>query len=180
MRPTSDPATLGVRRGGARRLAAAHALVLLASLYLGLHLPWLPRGLEDIDSVNFALGLRDFDPVLHQPHPPGYPVYVALGKASRAAVRSAAPGLGTEAIDALALAGWSAVSGAIAAASAAWLLFLFGRAAMVPMPFTPALIAGTLLAACPLFWTSGLRPLSDMPGLAAALLIGIVVMQRIV
>ena len=44
----------------------------------------LPTTLEDIDSVNFALGVRDFDPALHRPHPPGYPVYIALGKAATA------------------------------------------------------------------------------------------------
>ena len=29
-------------------------------------------------------GLRDFDPALHQPHPPGYPVYMAAGHISLA------------------------------------------------------------------------------------------------
>jgi len=28
--------------------------------------------LYDIDSVNFALALKRFDPSVHQPHPPGY------------------------------------------------------------------------------------------------------------
>ena len=41
---------------------------------------FLPPTLEDIDSVNFALALREFDPSAHRLHPPGYPVYVALGK----------------------------------------------------------------------------------------------------
>ena len=34
--------------------------------------------------MNFALGVRDFDPSKHQPHPPGYPVFIALGKLSHA------------------------------------------------------------------------------------------------
>ena len=46
----------------------------LAGLVLALHLPWLPSWLEDLDSFNFALGLRHFDVAQHQPHPPGYPV----------------------------------------------------------------------------------------------------------
>jgi len=37
------------------------------------------RFLYDIDSVNFALALRRFDPSVHQPHPPGYFLYVRLG-----------------------------------------------------------------------------------------------------
>ncbi|HYL38398.1 MAG TPA: DUF2723 domain-containing protein [Bryobacteraceae bacterium] len=36
--------------------------------------------LYDIDSVNFALALQRFDPQAHQPHPPGYFLYVYLGR----------------------------------------------------------------------------------------------------
>jgi hypothetical protein len=35
--------------------------------------------LYDVDSVNFALAMRRFDPRVHQPHPPGYFLYVYLG-----------------------------------------------------------------------------------------------------
>jgi hypothetical protein len=35
--------------------------------------------LYDIDSVNFALGLRRFDPGAYQPHPPGYFLYICMG-----------------------------------------------------------------------------------------------------
>ena len=38
------------------------------------------RYLYDIDSVNFALALRRFDPSVHQPHPPGYFLYICLGR----------------------------------------------------------------------------------------------------
>jgi hypothetical protein len=36
--------------------------------------------LYDIDSVNFALALDHFDPTIYQPHPPGYFLYVFLGR----------------------------------------------------------------------------------------------------
>ncbi len=36
--------------------------------------------LYDVDSVNFALALKRFDPVAYQPHPPGYFLYVCLGR----------------------------------------------------------------------------------------------------
>jgi hypothetical protein len=55
----------------------AFALMLLIG-----HVPLVARSLEDIDSVNFALALHDFDVRKHQPHPPGYPVVVALGRVS--------------------------------------------------------------------------------------------------
>jgi 4-amino-4-deoxy-L-arabinose transferase-like glycosyltransferase len=41
------------------------------------------RYLYDIDSVNYALALDHFDPAVHQPHPPGYFLYVQLGRLAR-------------------------------------------------------------------------------------------------
>jgi hypothetical protein len=38
------------------------------------------RELYDLDSVNFALGVARFDPRVHQPHPPGYFLYVEIGR----------------------------------------------------------------------------------------------------
>ena len=35
--------------------------------------------LDEWDSVQFALGVGDFDLWKHQPHPPGYPLYIAAG-----------------------------------------------------------------------------------------------------
>jgi hypothetical protein len=36
--------------------------------------------LYDLDSVNFALGMQRFDPRVHQPHPPGYFLYICAGR----------------------------------------------------------------------------------------------------
>ena len=36
--------------------------------------------LDDIDAINFAMGVREFDIAKHQPHPPGYPVFIAAGQ----------------------------------------------------------------------------------------------------
>ena len=38
------------------------------------------RDLYDLDSVNFALGMARFDTRVHQPHPPGYFLYVCIGR----------------------------------------------------------------------------------------------------
>lgn len=38
--------------------------------------------LYDIDSVNFALGMGRFAPRVYQPHPPGYFLYICLGRLS--------------------------------------------------------------------------------------------------
>jgi len=43
-------------------------------------LPFRSDYLYDHDSVQFALGIRDYDVYLHQPHPPGYFLYVYTAK----------------------------------------------------------------------------------------------------
>lgn len=43
-------------------------------------LPYRARILYNWDAVQFALALGEFDVAKHQPHPPGYILYVALGK----------------------------------------------------------------------------------------------------
>lgn len=36
--------------------------------------------LDEFDALNLAYGLRDFDLTLHQPHPPGAPLFIFFGK----------------------------------------------------------------------------------------------------
>jgi hypothetical protein len=43
-------------------------------------IPFQSHLLHHWDSVNFALGMEQFDVRLHQPHPPGYLLYVLLGR----------------------------------------------------------------------------------------------------
>ena len=51
-------------------------LILLAILY---RLPDRVITVFDWDNVQYLLALMDFDPVAHQPHPPGHPLYVFTG-----------------------------------------------------------------------------------------------------
>ncbi|HEV8395490.1 MAG TPA: hypothetical protein VGQ37_14525 [Vicinamibacterales bacterium] len=145
----------------------------LALAFVAAHLPFLPQSLEDIDSINFALGLRHFDPALHQPHPPGYPLYIGLGHVSLAVLSWLVPALPDLRVEAVALAVWSLAGGALAIIAAA----LFYRSLEDVFPddaarVSPWLVSGSaaLLAVAPIFSISGVRPLSDMPGLALALL----------
>ncbi len=134
----------------------------LAAIFLVAHLWFLPSTLEDLDSMNFALGVRDFDPSKHQPHPPGYPVFIALGKVSHAIWPSEAGSLSL----------WSAVFGAL---SVFPLLVLFrnfetlDRSAPEPDRERRAALATLIAVASPLFWFTSLRPMSDVTGLALAL-----------
>jgi hypothetical protein len=142
----------------------------LAAAVLAAHLPFLAPGLEDIDSINFALGLRDFNPAAHQPHPPGYPVYIAVGRTMLAAVRAVRPELPQVTAEALALSLVSVVAGAVAVILAG-LTFTALAARTTLYAGTArrtALWATVVLALSPLFWLTGARPMSDMPGLAAA------------
>jgi hypothetical protein len=140
----------------------------LAAAYLAVHLPFLAPSLEDIDSINFALGLRDFDVSRHQPHPPGYPVYVALGRASFAAITSVSPMLEQVRAEAMALAFWSALAGA-GAIVAAFVLFRAIADVSSDNRERVSLWGAAILAFAPLFWIAGSRPMSDLPGLALAL-----------
>jgi hypothetical protein len=51
-----------------------------------LRLPFTSKLLYHHDSVNFALALEQYDLRLHQPHPPGYFLYVMLGRAVHLAI----------------------------------------------------------------------------------------------
>jgi hypothetical protein len=128
--------------------------VLLALAFLALHLPFLPASLEDLDSINFALGLREFDVALHQPHPPGYPLYIFAAKSLALFTASELTALSLLAV----------LAGAFTVLAVWWLC---RHLAPEPSPAV-ALSATALAVTAPLFWVTSARPLSDMPGLAAA------------
>jgi hypothetical protein len=131
-----------------KRVAPRWAIVLAVGLVLLSRLTFLPQTLEDFDSTNFARALSDYDPTVHRPHPPGYPVYVAIAKAVQAVVPSV--------VHALAL-----LSGLAQAALLFALLALF-RALLPP---APALAATLLTLTNPVLWFNGSRPMSDSVGL---------------
>ena len=125
-------------------------------MFLALHLPYLPASLEDLDSINFALGLRHFDVAQHQPHPPGYPVFILIAKAVHAVVPSEATALGLVSVAGGAL-------GVLAAAA----LFRRIDGGAAPANWSVATVVVTMTT--PLYWFTAVRPLSDSIGLAAAI-----------
>lgn len=154
MKPSALPS-------GPRWVVAA----VLAAFLAG-HLPWLAPALEDVDSANFALGVRDFDVAQHQPHPPGYPVFIAIAKLSTSAMGALAPaGAPSTWAEAHGLAFWGAVLGALAVVPAFVLLVAIdgGRDRW------RAAVAAALALSNPLVWVNASRPMSDVPGLALAL-----------
>ena len=102
------------------------------------------------------MGVRDFDVAQHQPHPPGYPVFIALGKISTGLLGL----VGVPSPASRARVRESALAGALVP-----LLFRFVHG------LTPVLARSwttIVVVTCPLFWFTALRPLSDMTGLACA------------
>jgi 4-amino-4-deoxy-L-arabinose transferase-like glycosyltransferase len=139
------------------------ALAVLALAFALAHAPFLAPSLEDIDSVNFALGVRDFDVADHRPHPPGYPMYIGFAKAAVAAAATVSGDAPQSTIEARGLSALALV-GAIAAIVALYAMFRALAGSDVR-----ALAATALTASSPLFWYLSVRPMSDVPGLAAAL-----------
>jgi hypothetical protein len=112
--------------------------------------------LYDIDSVNFALALDRFDPAVHQPHPPGYYLYVCTGRLVNAVMHDANTSLVAISIGASALA-----------AVFIYLLTLdwFGRRA--------ALFAAGLFVLSPLCWFHGTVALTYVVEAFFSVLIGL-------
>lgn len=63
--------------GSSQHLGMKPVLLFFAAsaLYFFTHSP----ALDEIDAVQFAMGVRSFDLWHHQPHPPGYPLFIFFG-----------------------------------------------------------------------------------------------------
>lgn len=148
-------------------------VVALAVAFFALHLNALPPTLEDIDSVNLALGVESFDVAAHRPHPPGYPVFIALAKLSTAAIGSAFPEIDRDRRGAIGLAIWGVLAGAVAAVVVAELWVAFGLSPLM------AALAALLVVASPLFWLTASRPLTDTAGLVSALAVQTLLLKAV-
>ncbi len=116
---------------------------LLAGVTALSRIPFRARLLPHWDAIQFALALREYDVVKHQPHPPGYILYVALARALDLIVRD--PGVTLT---------WIALgAGAVA-------VFLAYRLAWTLYGRPTAVVAAIGLAASPLFWYYGLLGLT--------------------
>jgi hypothetical protein len=120
------------------------ALVCAATRFLA-----LAKTLWDWDEALFCLGMRSYDVTAHHPHPPGFPVYIALGRIVRTIFPS----------DFRALQAVNLI--------AAMLVFpaIFFLARELRLPFVTASIVGALCAFFPNVWFYGGGAFSDIPSL---------------
>ena len=105
------------------------------------------------DEVLFLRGLEKYDVAKHAPHPPGYPLYIGVGKALRFVLGD--PVLALQLLSVLA---------AMAAIACVWLL-----ARRLGAPRTVATASAAVLAAVPSFLFYANVGFSDVPGTAVAL-----------
>ena len=123
------------RRADRYDLLCASALAVLTVLS---RLPYRARMLYNWDAVQFALALQEYDVVKHQPHPPGYILYVALGRVVNAWLDNPTA---SYVVLAVAFSGLTT-----------FVVYFLARAAY---DRATALVAATLLAVSPLFWFYG-------------------------
>ena len=116
--------------------------------------PAISRSLWDWDEALFALALRHYDVAAHHPHPPGFPLFIAVAKLFASALR-------IEAFPAL----------QCVTVLSSLLVFpaMFFLARELRAPAFTAMAAGLLLALFPNVWFYGGTALSDVPSMVLAL-----------
>jgi hypothetical protein len=143
---TRPPAALTPRQ---RAVFWSIAAVCAASRFLA-----MARTLWDWDEALFCLGMRSYDVTRHHPHPPGFPVYIALGRIVRTVVHS-----DFRSLQAVNLGAGMLVFPAI-----------FFLARELRFRFVTAAIAGALCAFFPNVWFFGGGAFSDVPSLVLVVL----------
>jgi hypothetical protein len=127
------PVAMNVRVRTDAIIAAAFALATIATRF-----PFRSHRAFNWDAVNFVLALHDYDVRLHHPQPPGYPVFVAMGRVVQLVIPDANSALVTVAM--------LLSAGAVAA------LYLLGRELFRQ---AAGIVAALFLLFSVTFWTNG-------------------------
>ena len=111
------------------------------------------RSVWDWDEALFTMAMRDYDVRMHHPHPPGFPVYIAMAKLARLVVPDDFRALQTVNV--------------IAAMLVFVAVFLFARE--LRLRFATCVSAGALFAFFPNVWFFGGGAFSDVPSIVLVL-----------
>ena len=109
----------------------------------------MARSLWDWDEALFCLAMREYDVTSHHPHPPGFPVYIALAKLVRLVAVS----------DFRALQTVNLLAGLLVFPA----VFLLAR--QIGLGFRTSVVAGALFAFFPNVWFFGGTAFSDVPSI---------------
>lgn len=82
-RDTATRARSGAPSSHRDRATSIAAALATFALLFAVFWPIRARTLYDWDSAQFALGAHHYDVYQHQPHPPGYPLWIVLARAAR-------------------------------------------------------------------------------------------------
>lgn len=111
------------------------------------------RSLWDWDEALFTMAMRDYDVTMHHPHPPGFPMFIAMAKLVRVVVQDDFRALQTVNV--------------VAAMLVFVAVFLFARE--LRLRFTTCVSAGALFAFFPNVWFFGGGAFSDIPSIVLVL-----------
>lgn len=111
------------------------------------------RTLWDWDETLFSLAVRNYDVTMHHPHPPGFPLYIALAKGVRLFVHS----------------DFHALQVITTIGAMALFPVLFWLAHELHFPFRTAWLGSILFVFLPNVWFLGGTAFSDIPALALQL-----------
>ncbi|HEX2122104.1 MAG TPA: hypothetical protein VHL59_10720 [Thermoanaerobaculia bacterium] len=126
-------------------------IVIALSVAIGLtRLLAVARSLFDWDEALFVLGVRDYDVVYHHPHPPGYPLFMALAKA----------------VHLIGVPEFRSLQAIVVLGAVALFPALFFLARQIGFDFVTAVCGAGIYAFLPNVWVYGGTGFSDVPATA--------------
>lgn len=132
------------------------AIAVAATRFLSrMRSPW------DWDEFLFQLGVREYDVAHHQPHPPGYPIFMALAKFVRLFVQT----------------DFHALQIVVVASALLFFPAVFFFARELRFDFRTSLLGALIASFLPNVWYYGGTAFSDIPGIVSGLFASVLILR---